>query len=89
MFFYSVPKEIPSLLLKIPLVLNRGGGGGRWDGVGIKCNCPLYMLHEYPAEYPETLKQPLKIGGYVDTQSPVTTYLHIHLVNIFKIIVTT
>ena len=30
MFFYSIPKEIPiflSLLLKIPLVLNRGGGG--------------------------------------------------------------
>ena len=46
-------------------------------------------IAQYPAEYPETLKQPLKIGGYVDTQSPVTTYLHIHLVNIFKIIVTT
>ena len=94
MFFYSIPKEIPIFLAyssKFHWSSTGGGGGGvgRWVGVGIKCNCPLYMLHEYPAEYPETLKQPLKIGGYVDTQSPVTTYLHIHLVNIFKIIVTT
>ena len=51
------------------------------------------------AEYPATLNQPLKIGGYADTQSPriyisaysldVSMYPGIHLVNmIFKIIFT-
>ena len=48
------------------------------------------------AVYPATLKQPLKIGGYADTHSlriyistyplNVSTYLCIHLANIFKII---
>ena len=52
MFFYSVPKEIPIFLAyssKFHWSSTRGGGGGRWDGAGIKY-CPLYMLHEYPAE---------------------------------------
>ena len=50
------------------------------------------------AEYPATLKQPLKIGGYADTQSlricistyrfNVSTYPRIRLANIFKIIFT-
>ena len=50
------------------------------------------------AEYPASLNQPLKIGGYADTQSPriyvsaysldVSMYPGVHLVNIFKIIFT-
>jgi len=52
------------------------------------------------AEYSATLKQPLKLGGYPDTESLhirvsayplchyVSAYLCIHLVNVFSIIVT-
>ena len=55
-------------------------------------------LFHLTAEYPATLKQPLKIGGYADTQSlririsayplNVTTYPGDHLAIFFKIIFT-
>ena len=55
-------------------------------------------LFHLTAEYPATLKQPLKIGGYADTQSlririsayplNVTTYPGNHLAIFFKVIFT-